>query len=133
MSLKRTKTEFEKLQAFWDKKLRDSGFKDIESRDDRLHTWSTKLFSYHQSGAWEAKQAYYQMAENFLQEYKFDTNREKIIWEYHSTGISCRDIAKIFRKAKIKGLSKSMIFLVIKKLKMSMYAMYLSPKQEYHE
>jgi hypothetical protein len=130
---KKPKNEYEKVRDQWYAKLKAEGFQDIETTDDRLKTWSTKLFSYHQSDAWEAKQSYYQMAENFLNEYKFDTEREKTIWSYHSVGISCRDIAKTFRKAGIKGLSKSMIFLAIKKLKMSMYAMYLSPKQEYHE
>lgn len=130
---RKNKTDFDKLQDEWDKKLYDSGFRDIETRDDRLKTWSTKLFSYHQSDAWEAKRSYYQMAENFLGDYKFDTEREKTIWAYHAEGISCRDIAKIFKDAKVKGLSKSMVFAVIKKLKMKMYALYLSAKQEYHE
>lgn len=133
MSQKKPRTEFEKLQAVWDKKLKDSGFNDIETRDDRLKSWSTKLFFYHQADAWEAKRSYYQMAENFLTEYKFDTEREKTIWAYHAEGISCRDIAKIFKDAKIKGLSKSMVFAVIKKLKMKMYDMYMTPKKEYHE
>jgi hypothetical protein len=131
--MRRPKTDFDKLQAEWDEKLKESGFQDIESRDDRLKKWSTKLFSYYQSDAWEAKRTYYQMAENFLGDYKFETEREKTIWAYHSEGISCRNISKIFKDAGIKGLSKSMVFSVIKKLQKSMYAMYLTPQQEYHE
>lgn len=134
MKHRRQKNSYEKLRDEWYKKAADTGFKDIEDvNNDTLKTWSTKLFQNHHGESWEAKRAYYQMAENFLEDYKFDTELEKVVWTYHASGISYRDIAKILAKAGNKIKSKSPIYYIIKKLKNSMYAMYLMPKTEYRE
>lgn len=127
------KSDLEKLQDKWYAKLKSKGFADIEDRQGRLKTWSTKLFSYYKSDAWEAKRKYYQMAENFLNEYKFNTHLEKAIWTYHVEGISCRNISKLLKKLRLATLSKTPVFDIIKRLRKSMFAMYLTPHEEYHE
>lgn len=89
--LKPTK-EFLKLQAEWDKKLKDSGFNDAEQRDGNLKTWSS-LFTRQTTAdiSMEAKQEYYRAAGHFLYSHQF-TAFERKIWELHVEGISIRDI-----------------------------------------
>lgn len=129
------KAEFQKLKTKWYGKLKKSGFEDIESDEDNLKVWSSIFYLRRSNISWEAKASYYQMASNFLEEYKFTSNIEKIIWEYHSNGIGVRDISKLLKKAKIKSVktARTSVWLIIKKLRSSMYQMYLAPKEEYHE
>jgi hypothetical protein len=124
------KEEIEK----WYAKLKREGFNDIESDEFNLKEWSNVFFKTHSIAQIQAKQAYYQMASNFLTEYRFDTPREKIIWEYHSNGISLREIGTILKKAKIeKATNRTDIWKIVKRLKLVMYEMYMAPKKEYHE
>ena len=129
------KTEYEKQREIWYKKLKKSGFEDIEQDDFNLKTNSSVFFKNHTFEVWTAKATYYQMASNFLEEYKFNSRIEKVIWEYHSNGISFRDISKLLKKAKIKSISTNRqdIWLIVKRLKATMYSMYTAPKEEYHE
>jgi hypothetical protein len=136
MPPKKKKQTFKELQATWYAKLKKTGFKDIEKDEYNLKNSTSELSRYYDTpDLWKAKETYYQMTDTFLNEYKFDTRIHKLIWEYHSNGISIRDIAKILTKAKIKSVntSKSEIGVIVKKLKNSMYEMYLAPKKEYHE
>lgn len=128
-----SKEDFQKLQKKWYKKLEDSGFEDIESDEFNLKTWSSTFHLKHSLETWQAKAEYYQLATNFLEEYKFNSNLDKIIWEYHSNGLGARKIATILKDAKIKVSNRTTIWEVIKKLKSSMYEMYLAPKKEYYE
>ena len=132
---KSKKDDFKKLKDKWYKKLKDSGFEDVEQDEERLKSWSSVFFIRHTVDEWQAKATYYQMATNFLEEYKFENEIERVIWSYHAHGMGVREIADTLRKAKIKsiGAKKSNIWLVIKKLKKSMYSMYLAKTPEYHE
>lgn len=105
---------------------------DIETDEDNLKLWSTRFFARHSHEQIQAKQAYYQMAENFLNEYKFETKRDQIIWEYHSNGISVRDIVKVLRKVRIE-IGRQTVWDAVNRLRKKMYDMYMSPKKEYHE
>jgi transposase-like protein len=135
---KNKKPDYEKEKAKWYKKLENSGFVDIEQDEDNLKKWSsvfTAEVGKHSLELWKIKAEYFQMATNFLEEYKFDNNVEKVIWEYHANGLSIREIADLLKKARVKsvGVKKSNVSLIIKRLKNSMYAMYVAPTEEYHE
>lgn len=117
------------LQETWYKKLKKSGFEDIESNEDNLKVWSSIFFSRHSIEQIQAKQAYYQMATNFLEDYRFESRRDKIIWEYHANGVSYRDITKILRKVRIK-LSHVSIQHIVHKLQAAMYMMYKMPTKD---
>lgn len=90
---KLNKPEFEKLQAEWDKKLKDSGFEDAEQRDGNLKLWSTMLFRVHHNDTlYRAKEEYYRLAGHFLHDHKFTSTTEHAVWELHAKGMSMRDI-----------------------------------------
>lgn len=133
--LKNKKTKFEQLKAKWYKKLEKSGFEDIESDENNLKVWSSIFARKNSPEVWQARAEYYQMATNFLEDYKFSNDVEKIVWEYHSNGISMRDISKLLKKARVKSIpiNRQDIGVLIRKLKNSMYSMYVAKQDEYHE
>jgi hypothetical protein len=120
------KADFEKLKAKWYKKLKDDGFVDIEY-DDKLFVGvpTSVLGKRLKDGVWQAKAAYYSMAESFLIEYAFSNELDKIIWDYHANGISVREIAETLRKAKIKKTNRTTVWLTVKRLEKIMKQMYL--------
>lgn len=97
---------FKKLQATWYAKLKDEGFEDIERSEDMLKVWSTTFTMAVPNSSTPiqlaAKESYYRFATHFLNEYKFEKDRDKVIWEYHSNGISMRNIAELLKKVNIK-------------------------------
>jgi hypothetical protein len=130
------KTELETLKDKWYKKLKDEGFNDIEQDEDNLKEWSRSVFGRkHNStwqGGWQARFEYYQLATRFLNEYKFETPLQKIVWEYHSNGLSDRETAKVLKAVKIK-CSASTAYQIIRKLKARMCDMYLMKTEPRHE
>jgi hypothetical protein len=72
----------------------------------------------------EAKSTYYRLAEHFLNDYKFPNQLQRIIWEYHSQGISLRDIVTILAKEHGILTYKDKTFTVIRELKRRMFEMY---------
>lgn len=136
MPPKPKKQTFKQLQDKWYAKLEKSGFVDIEN-DRGLKHYSTSLANYrreysHRNEHWKHTTEYYILAEHFLNEYKFDTKFQRNVWEYHSSGISIRDIVLLFKKVRIKT-DRNELHKIIKALKHKMYSMYLEPKQEYRE
>lgn len=130
--MKNPKDDFEKLQKKWYAKLKKSGFEDAESDEYNLKVWSSVFFAHRSISQIQAKQAYYQMATNFLVDYKFENERDKIIWEYHSNGMSVRDIGKVLRKVGIR-MNFMTVWRVVNKMRAKMYDMYMSPKRNYRE
>ena len=137
MAKPKRQPNYEELRDTWYKKLKDSGFEDIEQDEDTLKRWDSHYFTKRrnltESGGWQAKAAYYSMAGRFLNEYKFDTPLEQAVWEYHANGLGRRDISKILKAAKLTKLSHASIGIIIYKLKMKMYDMYLEPKKKTRE
>lgn len=129
------KREYERLRAIWYQKLKDDGFNDVEQDEDNLKSWSTKFVREGTPLALiESKTAYYQMATNFLNEYKFESELEKIIWTYHTEAISYRDIATVLKETKVvKKMDRTTIWQIVQKLKKSMKNMYLSGYSKYNE
>ena len=127
------KLDYKTQKEIWYKKLEESGFKDIEDDKGQLKRTSTSRNI--PLVAWTAKLDYFQMATNFLEDYKFNSEIERLIWEYHSEGLSVREISDILTKANVQSISvtRNPIWEIIKRLKKSMYAMYVAPKSEYHE
>lgn len=89
---------FKKLQAKWYKKLKASGFEDIEdvsSPNELLKTWDSQYFlQRYDPGRFKAKERYFELARQFLQDHVFETTREKDIWAEHAEGRSTREIAR---------------------------------------
>lgn len=129
------KKEFEKLKKTWYKKLKEEGFVDIEADEDTLKSWDSG--GYHRSRVsteqtlWmqQNAEAYYGLASSFLHEFKFETELDKVIWEYHSNGISVRNITKLLKNAGIKKINRTAVWIVVKKCKEIMKKMYLQASQ----
>lgn len=121
-------SEYERLKKLWYKKLKDSGFEDVETDEDRLKVWSSTLFGKSkglvQNGGWQAKASYYQMTSDFLIDNRFETEIDKVIWEYHSHGISVRDITSTLRKAKVKT-NRQYVWEIINRLQTKMKQRYM--------
>lgn len=93
--------EFKALQAKWTKRLRDSGFEDIEESDgnlideDRLSRrlkWSPERIA--------SDAEYYRLATQYLNVGTFKNKKERRIWELHSEGLSIRAISKQVRRTR---------------------------------
>jgi hypothetical protein len=119
----RNSKEFKELKAKWDKKLEKSGLENIEQEDGNLKNWSSRVFSSSRSGInvedrieyYKSVEGYYRTAGQFLHEYKFKSNKEKLIWELHCEGLSVREIMIIMRKRKFRVYSNG-IYDVIRRL-----------------
>lgn len=85
------------LQKHWYDYLYRSGFEDIEKGlrlvgpteeiAQRTHAMTENTF--------QAKRDYYQWAQECLSNCSFDSQIDRIIWQYHSEGYSRREIAPI--------------------------------------
>lgn len=115
---------YEKLKEVWYKKLERSGFEDIEKDEFNLKQYSSRFAEATVVRNWHAKSEYYSMAGQFLNNYKFNSRLEKIIWEYHSNGISIRDIVKILKKVRVSQLKRARIHQILAKLVLEMKKMY---------
>lgn len=110
--------KFKKLKAKWDKILEREGLPDIEKRG-YLRVYHDQKLKAHVRGQnglfqeeWDqprlnstfnpvknaAKEAYFQLAGEFLHEHTFETERERKIWELHAQGMPVREIAKKLRQ-----------------------------------
>lgn len=129
----RTK-KFETLNKEWAKKLKDSGFDDIEATETEytIRTTTAK-FAKVPLVVKEAKESYYRMADRFLNEYQFETELEKTIWEYHTNGIGCRAISKTLTKLTLaKKSNRTTVWQVLKRLQSAMKRMYVSYDEDTH-
>lgn len=117
----------QKLKAKWYKK---AGFDDPESphfdiEQDEIYFKGrgTSVIDYRQA-AWESTSEYYYLATMFLQEHKFKSNLERIIWEYHSNGLSVVDIAETLTKVRRRKLGRMTVWRALKKLELIMKKQY---------
>lgn len=112
--------DLKKLTDKWYRKLKKSGFDDIEdtSRDDRplkkWHGYEVRL-KHGADVTTTAMQRYYELARHFFNDHVFETSKEKEMWRMHSEGDSGATIAKRFKtscstaKRTIQRLAKLML------------------------
>lgn len=89
-----TKLQLKALQAKWKKKLKDSGFEDIEDGKGNLKEYHSYRYNSKKikRGFFE-KQRYYELAGQLLHSFPFSSPRNKAIWAMHVDGRSNADIA----------------------------------------
>ena len=126
MPYQKPKSNYELERAIWYKKLKEDGFIDIEQDEDNLKSWSFKLSRGRRLELGESRQAYYYMASNFINDYQFEDDLEKTIWEYHTNAISVRNIAILLQAAGIKRAGRTTVWQIIKRLSAAMKRMYMS-------
>lgn len=91
--------KFKRLQSHWYKKLKDSGFEDIEnvnSPGESLHQWHSFYFFNYSKASFDIRWSYYQRATELLYDYVFENITERKIWAAHANGDSIRKIAAEF-------------------------------------
>lgn len=113
-----------KLQKIWYKKLKDSGFSDIEKANGSIGRTKLNLDNRNFDQI-EITQQYYSMARSFLIEHHFESELDKVIWEYHIEGISVRNIAKLLSSTDMKIKKKSTVNNIIRRLEQIMKDKYL--------
>lgn len=131
------KSEYERLRAYWYKRLADeTDFKDIEydnnGENSSISKGGAATPDAREGRTWadpqlrQAVQDYYCMAQHFLNEHAFADEQEKVIWEYYSEGISIRNIVKILNQLPFEKTNKIRVWKTIKKLETIMKGLYLS-------
>ncbi len=115
--------QFNNLKSLWYKKLADSGFTDIENSEGLLNTWASEPRSYNTVLSSESKQEYYRLAGHFLHDYKFANTTDKIIWQYHSDGISHRDIVILLKNHQVIT-ERNKVLSSIQRLRTAMTKLY---------
>ncbi len=126
MKVRKPRT-YEEERKIWYKKLSKS-FQDIEKDEFNFKTGlnSSRFKNSNTLRDYHAKSEYYSMAGQFLNNFKFSSNLERIIWEYHSNAVSCRNIAKILRRVSTsRKFNKDSINKVIRSLVIEMKKLYL--------
>jgi len=107
--VKKKKEDYETLRKKWYKKLKDSGFNDIESYEYPDGYLNARNFN--NVADYENKVEYFRFASQFLHEYKFCNPHDEKIWKMHSEGSRYREIAKAM------NLHVSQTFYAIRKIK----------------
>lgn len=109
--------DYKKLKHLWYKKLKASGFVDIEYEHNATRQNAADFRRKGFRDTIESKREFYELANVFLHVHKFESNLNKTIWEYYSNGISIRNIAKLLKTARIKRMKKSHVGQIVKHYK----------------
>lgn len=119
------KSELEKLQKVWYKKLKDTGFKDMEDpngprnggrgapRVDNITDMQQEMI-----------REYYSRARQFLQEHTFEDAVDRFVWEHFSEGTSVREISIKLEKELNVIKKKTAVWQIAKRLEELMKQQY---------
>lgn len=121
------KSEFQRVQDYWYAKLKDEGFDDIEYQGGSIKSAAPRSIGSMDPILREATQEYYYMAHHFLNSYKFESEMERVLWDYHTNGISVRNIARLLKEAGQPKMKKSTVWNILRELETKMKALYLAP------
>lgn len=124
MSSRLSRKQFKAVQNEWYAKAREAGFQDIEYGDGSLKAAHPRGYNSIEAVQREAKQEYYHMCERWLYEGTFESERHRLIFEYHAGGISIRSILKLLNDAGVE-ITRDMIHRNLRKMISAMKAKYL--------
>lgn len=97
--------DFDTLKSQWYGKLAKEGFVDIEDDRERIKKRHGSKFAekrLYNETRHEAHVEYYQLAGKFLNDYEFETKKDKAIWQLHSEGVYIRAIVVALKKKRFK-------------------------------
>lgn len=127
MKSKKKPTDLKSQTTIWYKKLKDSGFVDIEHKSGMVKAGVPNSAHYHDATLRELTLDYYRMAQHFLNNNKFETEQDRVIWTYRTEGLSIREIVKVLNKATRKKTNRIRIWKTVQKLEQEMKDYYLRP------
>ncbi len=115
--------QYRQLRDIWYKKLKKDGFEDKEYTSGKLKVYdSVRRWA---ESKQNLKEEYYRLAAHFLEEGIFLNSFERSIWEYHASGISIRNIVKIFKKLRTsRVVNRDSVWQIINKYRREMFAAY---------
>lgn len=109
MTKAQSQAEYRKAKRVWYRKLKATGFKDIEMENGGLRIWSRRLPALARAPTLnvpqpfcEAKAQYYRLCGFFLHDWKFANALEREIWTIHCDGRGVGFIWKELRKRRPK-------------------------------
>lgn len=82
-----------KLQNEWDKKLKESGFRDIEPPSEKNGFLHKQILNLH-----TADITHFRACRDYLNSGKFESERDRYLFELYSDGLSYREIEKALRE-----------------------------------
>ncbi len=95
--------EFKKLQKTWYKKLKDTGFNDLETESGlSKQNVGTYFYNVYHPDRFEFQAEYYRRVGYFLHTHKFKNTFERRIWELYAEGVTIRETVRILTDAKIR-------------------------------
>jgi hypothetical protein len=88
-------SECRSLRDSWQQHLENSGFQDHEKNGYLKVTINSHETAkdWHDETLFNARVNYYQWARSKLNDARFTSERDRLIWEYHTEGLSSRQIA----------------------------------------
>lgn len=84
---------YAELRAHWYRRLRESGFRDIEACDPERNRLAYAIAL--GPAVRQANAEYYALAAEYLATAEFPTALEQAIWELHADGQTVREIARV--------------------------------------
>jgi hypothetical protein len=103
----------------WDEKLQETLGENIEQEDGNLKTWSSYFFTCparFNHDLYQAKEEYYRLAGQLLNDYPFANEFEREVWRLHSEGVSIFTILAMFRAQKRYSSRTRGIFVYKRKI-----------------
>lgn len=114
------------LKKIWYQRLKDDGFKDIETFQGFLKDWpAQRIRRDFTPEKIQEKQEYFRAASELYWEHTFDSSLEKKIWQLHCEGNSYREIAYTLKTPENK-VNKDNVQIVITKLSKLAYKMVMN-------
>lgn len=92
------KQQLQVLKVEWYKKLKESGFRDIEKDERYLRSYDNSKFSRLSVVEFQENQRYWQLAGQLLHHFQFKTEADRTIWRLYVEGMLPPDIAKTVDK-----------------------------------
>lgn len=123
---KKKPTELQALQDQWYKKLKESGFTDIEHKDGSINRAFSRSDNWKDESLRQLTIDYYCMCTHFLNENKFKDEVERVIWEYHTEGLSIRDTVKLLSQTLNIKRTRVQVWTTVNTLQKLMKGLYLS-------
>lgn len=121
--------DFIQLKALWYKKLKDTGFKDIETFSGYIKDWpSQRIQRDFSPEKIQERQEYFRAASQLYWEHEFDSVLEKSIWQLHCEGKSYREISETLRNSRNK-LNKDKVQITISKLSKLAHSMVMNEQE----
>jgi hypothetical protein len=96
---------FKKLNAEWEKKLKKSGFVDIETKSEL----ESGIVAKQQVKVDHERVVYFEQCATYLHKTKFEDSLDRVIFELHCEGHSNVRISEILKEKKLKALDRSSV------------------------